>query len=328
MITQKRLANFYHEFSTLVNSGVDIIQALRSLGSSTSHIQLKKIIYSIRAEIEKGKTLAEAMSFYPNVFSSLQLRIVEIGEKTGKLGVSLSRIGDNLDRNHKNQIQLITGFIYPVFLLHAAIFVPAIPQLFLGCFSGFLETILRMIIPLYGIFLFILLVVKISNRNYGLRKFFHYTFNCVPIAGPLIKRLAIARFMWNLSALHSVGENMVGAIKLSAKGCGSIPLANSIFKVLPDIERGGNLTSAFKKVRFFPSMVIEMLSAGEESGKIDDMLEKIAEYYEAESDTVIKRIVIILPILVYLAVALYIAHIIISFYIGYFNQINNLFEGF
>ncbi len=150
----------------------------------------------------------------------------------------------------------------------------------------------------------------------------------MPIVGPLIKRLAIARFMWNLSALHSAGENMVRAVRLAAEGCGSIPITNAIFKVLPDIEQGGSLTSAFRRVRFFPSMVIEMLSTGEESGRIDDMLNKIAEYYEAESDTIVKRIVIILPVLVYLAVALYIASIVIRSYTGYFSQIDNLFEGF
>ena len=328
MITQKRLANFYHQFATLINSGVNITQSLRSLGESTSHIQFRKIIYGIRAEVQEGRALAEAMGFYPRVFSNLQLRIIEIGEKTGKLGESLARIGDNLDRNHRIQTKLITGFIYPVLLFHAAIFIPAVPVLFLQGFLPFLKAISALIIPLYAVVLFILLIVKISNRNFGLKRFFQYTFGCVPIAGPLIKRLSIARFMWNLSALHSAGENMIRSVSLAAQGCGSVPIADSIFKILPEIEQGGSLTSAFRKVRFFPSMVIEMLASGEESGRIDDMLNKVAEYYETESETIVKRIIIILPILVYLVVALYIASIIIRFYTGYLNQINNLFEGF
>ncbi len=327
MITQKRLANFYHQFATLINAGVSITPALRSLWESTGHIQFKNIIYGLRSEIEKGGSLTEAMKLYPHVFSTLQLSIIEIGEKTGKLGECLARIGDNLDRNYKIQTKLITGFLYPVFLIHAAIFLPAVPTLFLGSLSAFLRTIAMGIIPLYGLALLVLLIVKFSNRNYGLKRFFQYTFGYVPIIGPLIKRLAIARFMWNLSALHSAGENMVRAVTLSAQGCGSIPTSNAIFQVLPDIERGGSLTSAFKKVRFFPSMVIEMLSAGEQSGKIDEMLNKIAEYYEEESDAVVKRITIMLPVLVYLAVAFYIGYIVIHFYLGYLGQIDNLFQG-
>ena len=325
MITQKGLASFYHEFGTLVNAGVNVLQALRSLENSTVNFQLKGIIRGVRTEIEKGATLTQAMGIYPHVFSSLQLRIIEIGEKSGKLDKSLFRIGDNLDRNYKNQTKLMLGFIYPVLLIHAVIFIPAIPTLFLEGFAPFLKTVLGRLTLLYGFFLLILLIVKISNRNFGLRKFFQYIFGCVPVIGPLIKKLAIARFMWNLSALHSAGENMVRAVQISADGCGSIPIANSILKILPDIERGGNLTSAFTKVRYFPSLVIEMLSAGEESGKIDDMLDKIGKYYEEESDATIKRIVVVAPFLVYLAVACYIGYIVISFYVGYFNQINCLF---
>jgi type IV pilus assembly protein PilC len=217
--------------------------------------------------------------------------------------------------------------MYPIFLIHGAIFIPAIPILFLEGFLPFLGAVVWRIILLYGFFLLILLIVKISNRNLELKRFFQYTFGYVPIVGPLIKRLAIARFMWNLSALHSAGEDMVRAIRLAAEGCGSIPISNAILNVLPDIERGGSLTSAFRKVTFFPSMVIEMLSTGEESGKIDDMLNRIAEYYEAESDTIVKRIIVILPILIYLAVALYIGSIVLRFYTGYLGQIDNLFQG-
>ncbi len=328
MITQKRLANFYHQLATLINSGVNIIQALNSLEVSTSHFQFKKIIHGVVTSIRQGGTLTEAMRFYPNVFSTLQIRIVEIGEKTGKLGESLVRIGENLDRNHKNQTKLMTGFIYPAILLHAAIFIPAVPKLFLEGFAPFLRTVSGTLILLYGFFLLIVVLVKISNRNFGLKRFFQYVFGYVPVVGPLIKRLAIARFMWNLSALHSAGENTVRSVKLAAEGCGSIPITNAIFRVVPDIERGGSLTSAFQKVRFFPNLVIEMLSAGEESGRIGNMLDKIGEYYETESDTIIQRIVVILPVIVYLVVALYIASIILRFYVGYFGQIDSLLQGF
>lgn len=325
MITQKRLANFYHQFGTLINSGVDITQALRSLGDSTSHLQFKGIIRRVRAEIQEGRTLAEAMSFYPDIFSTLQIRIVEIGEKTGKLGESLSRIGENLDRNCKNQSKLMTGLLYPAFLLHAAIFIPAITTWFLSGLGAFLRTVLPALAVFYGVLFCIFIIVKISNRNYALKSFSQYFLSFIPVFGPLIKKLAIARFMWNLSTLYNAGENVTNSVKLAADGCSNVPLKDSIFKILPDIEQGKNLTEVFRKTRFFPSMVIEMLHAGEESGKIGSMLDKVAEYYEEESETTIKRIIIILPVIVYLAVALYIASIIIRFYTGYFNQINSLF---
>jgi len=325
MITQKTLSNFYHEFGTLIRAGVNILQALRSLSNSTSHFQLKKIIRGVRSEIEKGASLTKAMGIYSNVFSPLQLRIVEIGEITGKLDKSLFKIGDNLERNYRLQTKLITGFLYPVLLLHAAIFIPALPALVLEGFLPFLKIVATKIILLYGIALIVVLIVKISNRIEGLKKIFQYILSYLPIIGSFTKRLSIIRFMGNLSALHGAGENMVEAVSLSAEGCGSTPLANSILKILPEIERGGNLTSAFSKLRFFPSMAIEMLSTGEESGRIDDMLDKVAEYYEIEHETIVKRLVILLPVLVYFAVALYIASIIISSYMGYFGQMDSLF---
>jgi type IV pilus assembly protein PilC len=328
MITQKSLANFYHEFGVLINAGVNINQALQSLLNSISGFELKRIIGGIKTEIERGKTLAEAMAAYPRLFSALQLRIVDIGERSGKLSESLQSIADNLERNHRIRTKFITGFIYPVLLLHAAIFIPAIHVLILEGLLPYLKIVAGRIIVLYGVGLIVVLVVKITNRIYGLKSFFQYTFNYVPIVGPLIKRLAIARFMWNLSALYSAGENVVTSVKIAAESCDNIPLSNSIFKILPEIKQGGSLTSALRRVRFFPSMVSEMLSAGEESGRIGNMLDKIAEYYEKESETIVKRLVIILPLFVYLLVMLYIAYIVLSFYVGYLSQINSLFEGF
>jgi type II secretory pathway component PulF len=95
-------------------------------------------------------------------------------------------------------------------------------------------------------------------------------------------------------------------------------------KTLPEIEQGGSLTSAFMRIRVFPSTVIEMLSAGEHSGKIGDMLEKIAEHYETEYETIVKRLVIILPLFIYMLVMLYIAYVIISFWMGYFQQMGGI----
>lgn len=325
MITQRRLANFYHQFATLINSGIAVNQALRSLLNSTYHSQLKRVITEIGARIERGETLAGAMAAYPNIFSVLQLRIVDIGEKTGRLGESLYRIGNNLERNHKIRTKFITGFLYPVFLLHAVVFIPAVPKLILEGLLPFLRQVAVGIIPLYSLGLITVLAAKIINRIATLKRVFQYVFGCIPVVGSLIKRLAIARFMWNLSALYNAGENIVSSVKISADSCDNIPLSNAILKTLPDIERGGSLTSAFSKVRLFPSTVIEMLSAGEHSGRVGDMLEKIAEYYETEYETIVKRLVIILPIFVYMLVMLYIAWVIISFWMGYFQQIGNLF---
>jgi type IV pilus assembly protein PilC len=326
MITQKRLANFYHQLATLINSGVGIIQALKSLETSTSHFSFKKIIRGVMSLIREGSTLAEAMRFYPGVFSSLQIRIVEIGEKTGKLPESMARIADILDRNHSNQMKLITGLLYPAFLLHAAILIPAIPQWFTSGFGAFLKIVLPALGCFYGVLLFILVIVRISNRIHILKSFFQYFLNYIPVVGSLIKKLAIARFMWNLSALYNAGEDIARSIRLACEGCGNIPLESSFLKTLPDIEKGESITLLFKKTRAFPGMVIEMLNAGEESGKIGDMLDRVAQYYEEETETTIKRIVIILPVLIYLAVAMYIAGIIIRFYVGYFGQIDALFQ--
>jgi type IV pilus assembly protein PilC len=324
MITQKRLADFYHQFATLVNSGVNVNQALRSLLNSTYNSQLGRVVAQIGARIEQGETLAGAMAAYPNIFSALQLRIVDIGERTGRLGESLYKIGDNLERNYKIQTKFITGFLYPVFLLHAVIFIPAVPKLILEGFLPFLRQVAVGIIPLYSLGLIIILTAKIINRVDSLKRVFQYIFGSIPVVGSLVKRLAIARFMWNLSALYNAGENMVASVKIAAESCDNIPLENAVLKTLPEIERGGSLTSAFMRIRVFPSTVIEMLSAGEHSGKIGDMLEKIAEHYETEYETIVKRLVIILPLFIYMLVMLYIAYVIISFWMGYFQQMGGI----
>ena len=327
MITQKGLANFYHEFGVLINAGVSVHQTLYSIMNSTSNRQIRNIAAGVGSGIEQGKSLTEAMAAYPGIFSVLQLRIVGIGERTGKLAESLVRIGENLERNHRIRTKLITGFLYPVFLIHAVIIIPAAPKFFLEGVVPFLKQVAQAIVPLYAFGLLVILAVKVVNRVQHLKKISQYILNSVLIIGPLIKRLAIARFMWNLSALYSAGENVTESIRIAADSCGNIPLSSAILKTIPEIEQGGSLTNAFRKVRFFPGAVIEMLNAGEESGRMGDMLEKVAEYYEKEHDTIVKRLMIIAPLFLYMLVMLYIAYVVISFWLGYFKQIGNLFEG-
>ncbi|HIE43279.1 MAG TPA: hypothetical protein EYP78_00590, partial [Candidatus Omnitrophica bacterium] len=278
--------------------------------------------------IQRGASLTEAMSYHPEIFSQFHLRMVEVGERSGNLAWSLSAIGENIDRNARLQTRLITGFIYPVILIHAAIFIPAVPVLFLEGFIPFLKGVLTIIIPFYGVIFLVWLLIRVFNRIYPVKRIFHYFFSYIPLSGGLMRRLAIMRFVRNLNALYSAGENVIQATKTAAVSCGNIPLKEAILKILPEIERGESITNALKKVRFLPHIVKEMLASGEESGRIDAMLTKVGDYCEAEYETLAKRLIILLPLLVYFLVMFYIAYIIISFYAGYFTQIENLFGGF
>jgi len=323
-MTKKTLASFFRQFATLINSGIDINRVLNSLEARSRNNQLRKAASGIKDRIQRGDTLAKAMANYPNLFTPVQLKIIEVGEKGGRLAENIQSIADDLEQNWRLQLKLIINLIYPVILLHAAVFIPAIQTLVLEGFVPFLKRLFPFVISLYSFLFIIWLAAKISNKYRKVKHLFQVVGLHLLIIGPLLRRLAIARFFANLGILYRSGAGIVSSLETAAESCGNLVIKNSILSVVPEIRRGETLTSALSKVPHLPLVAIDMVSAGEESGKLEEMFAKLAQNYQAESNATIQKLIIIMPILLYFAIMAYIAYFVISSYIGYFNKIFTL----
>ena len=323
-MTSKTLAIFFRQFATLINSGININRVLNSLEARNRNSQLRKAAAGIKDRIQRGDTLAKAMANYPNLFTPVQLKIIEVGEKGGTLAENIQSIADDLEQNWRLQLKLIINLVYPVILLHAAVFIPAIQTLVLEGFVPFLKRLFPFVISLYSFLFIVWLTAKIASKSAGVKRFFQAIGIHLLIIGPLMKRLAIARFFANLGILYKSGASIAISLETSAEACGNLLIRDSILKILPDIHRGETLTSTLSKISYFPLETIDLVSAGEESGKLDDMFLQLAKNYQAESNATIQKLLIIMPILLYLAIAGYIAYFVISSYIEHFNKIFTL----
>ena len=324
MITQKSLAGFFRQFATLIGSGIDVSRALNSLEARNRYNQIGKMVSGIRTRIQQGSTLAGAMAHYPNFFTPTQLMIIEVGEKGGRLAENLRSIAEELEQNWRVKLKLITNLIYPVILLHTVIIIPAISTWFLQGFIPFLKRVFSFIIPLYGFFFVIWLVIHTASKSTGLKRLFQGVGIHLLVIGPLMKRLAVARFFSSLGILYHSGADIVRSLETAAEGCGNLIIKDAILTIVPEVRQGQTLTLTLSKIPYFPPETIDMVSAGEESGKLDEIFPQLAKNYQTEANTAIQRLVIIMPILLYLAIVGYIAYYVISFYIGYFTNIFTL----
>ena len=310
---------FYHQLSTLLESGISILRALELLAKQERG-KLGRLLNDLYKSIESGSTFTQAVSLKKNVFSDFEISLIHSGELTGNLETNLRSIVEYLETVQRRGRRFLTAILYPVILLHAVILIPPVKIALLEGLIPYLRAVSRPLVYMYLIFLFIPGLLKIIRRSASLFTPCDRLLWSTPVIGRIIKKLAISRFATSLALSLRAGLNADIALKTSSQASGSAVIKSRI----PESEkflREEGIAGVLQKTGIFPDTVIEMALTGEKSGKIDEMLLRVASNLENEATTAINRLLIILPVVIYLAVALYIAYIIISFYLGYFEAI-------
>ncbi len=339
-ITPKDIAVFSRQLATMLKSGVPLVTALQIISGGVKNPRMRTMVDKIRAEVESGSSLHEALSEYPVQFDELYINLVKAGESAGVLDTILDDIA-----THKERIESIKGKIkkalyYPAAVIAVAIIVSAIllvyviPQ-FEGIFQSFgadLPAFTRLIVNVShwmqanGIYLLVVVVgsivgiVMVKKRS---EKFAHTIDRLslkLPIVGGILEQAAIARFCRTLAITFAAGVPLVDALAIVSGATGNRIYDEAASKIREDVAVGHQLQMAMQQVGLFPTMVIQMAAIGEEAGSLDEMLTKVAEAYEEEVNNAVDALSSLLEPLIIIIIGIMVGAMVIAMYLPIFKM--------
>ena len=343
----KDLSIFCRQFSTMVDAGVSLVRALDVLGEQTQSPKLKRIIREIQVEVESGQTLSKSMAKYPKVFSNLFVGLVRAGEVGGVLEEALQRLSHFLEKDMELRRKVKAAMTYPVIVLIVAVLivlglctfiVPKFIDLFkeLGVkelpwmtqvlvdFSNFLK-------DKWWIALLIVIVAWFSIKYAGTTKLGRRVIDRlklkVPVFGPLGHKICLARFSRTLSTLLVSGVPILQAMETVAGTVGNEIISEAIMNARARIREGERINEPLEKSKMFPPMVVHMISIGEESGALDQMLSKVAEFYEGEVDSTLQSLASAIEPVMIVLLGFCVGFIVIAMFMPLLSVISNLSGG-
>lgn len=339
----KDIAIFFRQFSVMIDAGLPLVQCLEILAANQENPAFQKSLTGVRVTVEGGSTLANAMRQYPKVFDDLTTNMVEAGETGGILDVILQRLAAYVEKAVKLKAAVKSALIYPVSVISIAVLVvgallkfvvPIFEKLFAGLGVD-LPLPTRIVIGLsqfVGNFWWVAIIGLIASvfaikqvRKDPKGKYF--TDNLLlkmPIVGVLLRKIAVARFTRTLGTLITSGVPILEGLSITARTSGNAVLEEALLKVRKAIEEGRTIVDPLKECGVFPNMVTQMIGVGEATGAMDNMLQKIADFYEDEVDAATKDLLTLLePLMIgFLGVA--VGGIVISLYMPLFSMIAKL----
>lgn len=312
-IKRRELITFTIHLSTSLEAGIAIITAIRDFAESTENKKFKEVLIDIIKQLEAGAFLSDAMSKYPRVFSELYVNILRAGEATGNVDMVLKDLVKFLEWQEELATQVKQASIYPTFVISLIIGVITImmtftlPKFFpiLKSFNVELPLPTKIIIAISTFFMkfwwtilasiigFIIIYI-VTNKTPDGRRFWDRVKLTLPIFGSLNLKIALSRFSHYLSILYKAGIGIVQALYIVEKIVGNTIIADEIKEVREGIVRGESLSEGLKKSEYFPPLVNRMIEVGEDTGKLDESLNKVSEYYDREVPAAIRRFFAIL----------------------------------
>ena len=348
-VKSKDLALFTRQFSVMLDAGLPLVQCLEILGQQQDNKFFQKVIFQTRADVEAGMTLADAMAKHPRVFEPLYTNMVAAGETGGILDIILQRLSTYLEKMVKLKSDVKSALIYPIAVIVISIIVISIIMIvvipaFKNIFEGLLgpgeklpwltELVVSISQFLAGFWWLIAIFVGVAvfaAKAWYKTDTGHHMIDSLqlklPIFGPILKKIAIARFSRTLSTLLSSGVPILESLEITAKTAGNIVVGEAILKVRTGIEQGQTFVEPLKASQIFPVMVSQMIGVGEQTGALDAMLSKIADFYEQEVDAAIANLLSLMEPAMILFLGVTIGTIVIAMYLPLFTLIGKLAGG-
>jgi type IV pilus assembly protein PilC len=305
-IGAKRVAIFTRQFSVMLDAGLPLVQCLEILGDQEENRAFQTIINTVRSDVESGASLADSMRKHPKAFDNLYTNMVAAGEAGGILDVILQRLSTYIEKAVKLKSQVKSAMIYPVAIVVIAAFVvfiilwkviPVFAQLFSGL-GGEMPLLTRIVIESsnfigrYFPFLLILgIVAGIAlsryHKTYRGRRVIDGALLRIPVLGMLLRKISVSRFCRTLSTLTASGVPILDGLEITAKTAGNAIVEDAVMSVRKSVEEGKTISEPLAETKVFPPMVVQMINVGEQTGALDQMLSKIADFYEDEVDTAV-----------------------------------------
>ena len=342
-VPAKNLAVFTRQFSVMIDAGLPLVQCLDILGNQEEHKYFSQVILATRTDVEGGMSLADAMKRHPQVFDALFCNMIAAGEAGGILDTILKRLAVYIEKAVKLKSQVQSAMIYPIAVIVIAAVVigvilwKVIPT-FASLFAGLGATLplpTRIVIALsenlirfMPVFFVVFFAGGWALRTYyatekGRRVIDGLSLK-VPILGPILRKIAVARFCRTLSTLMSSGVPILDGLDITARTAGNAIIEDAIQVTRKSIERGETISAPLKETGVFPSMVVQMISVGEATGALDTMLSKIADFYEEEVDVAVEGLLTLLEPLMIALLGGAVGGIVIAMYMPIFDLISQL----
>jgi type IV pilus assembly protein PilC len=342
-ISQKRIAIFTRQFSVMLDAGLPLVQCLEILGEQEENPVFAQVIDKVRNDVESGSSLAEAMRRHPKAFDDLYVNMIAAGEAGGILDIILQRLSTYIEKVVRLKNQVKSALIYPtaVIVIAAGVVwlilwkvIPVFQQL-LESVGGELPLITAVVVGAsnfvgrYTIWILLVLVLAIIaiSRYYKTergRRVIDGILLKVPIIGMLLRKIAVARFCQTLSTLTASGVPILDGLEITARTAGNAIVQDAVMAVRKAVEEGRTLAAPLGETKVFPPMVVQMINVGEQTGALDQMLQKIAEFYEEEVDTAVSGLTKLIEPLLIVFLGGIIGTIVTAMYLPLYSILNEI----
>jgi len=334
------VALFSRQLATMMQAGIPLVQAFEIIGAGHDNPAMQKLILSIKQDLEGGTALAEALSKHPLFFDDLYINLVEVGEHSGSLDTLLDKVATYKEKTEAIKKKIKKALFYPAAVIVVAVVVTTILMIFVipefeSLFKGFgadLPAFTRIVIDIsnfmrsQGWLLLALLVgsvwgyIEANKRSRRLREAQDRIALKLPVIGPILVKAAIARFARTLSTMFSAGVPLVEALESVSGATGNIIYQNAVLGMKDEVSTGQRLQRAMENTGLFPNMVVQMIAVGEESGSLDAMSAKVADFYEADVDNAVDAMSSLLEPLIMAILGVLVGGLVVAMYLPIFKM--------
>ena len=338
-VSNEDIAVFSRQLATMMSAGIPMVQAFEIIGNGHEKPAMQKLVLDIKGSIEGGSTLHESLAKHPLYFDALFVNLVEAGEQAGALETLLDKIATYKEKTEALKKKIKKALFYPTAVLVVALIVSAILLIFVipqfeSLFKGFgadLPAFTQMVVDLsrfvqhYGWMIAIVIIGSVwgftyfKKRSKNMQRGLDRLLLKFPIIGPILVKAAIARFARTLSTMFAAGVPLVEAMQSVSGATGNIVYQEAVLRMKDEVATGQRLQRAMENTGLFPNMVVQMIAVGEESGSLDTMSAKVAEFYESEVDAAVDSMSSLLEPLIMAVLGILVGGMVIAMYLPIFK---------
>lgn len=319
---RRELSIFFRQLAMAYQAGIPITEGLRTASSACHEPRLREAARDVLERVRGGSPLGPALAAHPEVFSKVESALVTSGEEHGRLDVNLLRLAERSEKQHRDTRRLLLALIYPAGLLVAALFLPKLYVWATRSFAAYCFSVLATALP------FLVFLGLLGGGFYlfwkGSPRTIDRVLLLIPVLGPSLRKLALARFAESLAMLYEGGLEIRRSARLAIAAIGNRYLEERCRPLADGLARGGTISEGLAAAGVFPAELVNAVAVGEKTGDLDRALASLARLYQAEAEQAIQAILILLPIGIYLLVALYVAIVVISAFGEYFRLLGSV----
>jgi type IV pilus assembly protein PilC len=343
-VKASELAVFSRQLATMISSGMSILRALYVLEEQTESKFLKETIVAVRKDVEAGLSLSDALARHPKVFNPLFVAMAQAGETGGVLESALLRVADQLEKDASMRRQVRSAMVYPTLVVVFAVGVMLalcafLIPVFIGVFKQFggelpaitkISVFASKVVTGYWWAMFLVTAVvvvaflKWKSSTWGRKQWDRLRLRIPMKIGAIVQEVAIARWSRTLASLTSAGVPLLQALEITGRTAGNIAVEEAMEGVIASVKRGGTIAAPLAKAPIFPTMVTHMVGVGEETGALDAMLDKVAEFYEDRVEASVKMLTSIMEPIMIIVIGAMVGFIVISMYLPLFEVYNRI----